>query len=196
MILKNVEFVKSSAKPEECPRTLLPEFAFIGRSNVGKSSLINMLTSRKNLAKTSVSPGKTRLINHFIIDNSWYLVDLPGYGYAKVSKKNRSKFGRLIEAYIGQSQSLECVFILIDSRIKAQKSDLDFITWLGVNSVPFAIIFTKIDKPNKKDLHRNIEDFKVELLKDWETIPDYFLSSSAEDKGREEILNFIFGILA
>ncbi len=195
MILKSVEFVKSSTRPEDCPKTSLPEFAFIGRSNVGKSSLINMLTSRKNLAKTSISPGKTRLINHFIIDEKWYIVDLPGYGYAKVSKKDRSKFGRLIEAYISQSQSLECVFILIDSRLKAQKSDMDFIKWLGVNSVPFVIIFTKIDKPNKKELHQNIENFKTELLKDWETIPEYFLSSSVDNIGRKDILDFILGIL-
>jgi len=151
MNIKSAEFIKSSAKTSECPPANLPEMAFIGRSNVGKSSLINLLTGRTNLAKTSVSPGKTRIINHFLINNNWYLVDLPGYGYAKVSKKDRRKFGKLIEDYISQRSSLICLFVLIDIRHKPQKSDLDFITWLGINHVPFAIIFTKTDKTNQKE---------------------------------------------
>lgn len=195
MIIKKAEFIKSSAQPDECPKTSLPEFAFIGRSNVGKSSLINMLTGRKKLAKTSIAPGKTRLINHFLIDESWYLVDLPGYGYAKVSKKQRLGFGQLIESYISQSKSLKCVFILVDSRIEPQKTDLDFITWMGVNSVPFAIIFTKIDKPNQKDLHNNVANFRKELLKEWESLPVNILSSSASGDGKKEILDFIASAL-
>ncbi len=189
MIIKKAEFIKSSASPEECPKTSLPEFAFIGRSNVGKSSLINLLTSRNNLAKTSISPGKTRLINHFLIDETWYLVDLPGYGYAKVSKKQRAGFGRLIENYISKSKSLECVFILIDSRIKPQKNDLDFITWLGVNEIPFTIIFTKTDKPNQKELLQNTDNFRKELLKDWQVLPKDIISSSSNGQVKKKFWN-------
>jgi GTP-binding protein len=195
MIINKAEFIKSSAQPSECPTTKLSELAFIGRSNVGKSSLINLLTGRKNLAKTSVSPGKTRLINHFLIDEQWFLVGLPGYGYAKVSKKDRSKFTKLIEDYITERENLKCLFVLIDCRHKPQKSDMDFIRWLGVNQVPFIIVFTKTDKPTQKELHANIEAFKEEMLETWEQVPEYFLSSSVKKSGRDEILKFIAGIL-
>ncbi|MCK4922329.1 MAG: YihA family ribosome biogenesis GTP-binding protein [Bacteroidales bacterium] len=191
MIIKKAVFIKSSQKNSECPNTKQPEFAFIGRSNVGKSSLINMLTGRKSLAKTSTTPGKTRLINHFLIEDNWYLVDLPGYGYAKVSKKDRERFGLLIEEYILKRESLVCVFVLIDSRLKPQKIDLEFITWLGEKQVPFNIVFTKSDKINKKVLHNNLKAFEESLFENWEELPTRILSSSVTKVGREEILKFI-----
>ena len=191
MIINKAEFNKSSQKNSECPNTKQPEFAFIGRSNVGKSSLINMLTGRKSLAKTSTTPGKTRLINHFLIEDNWYLVDLPGYGYAKVSKKDRERFGLLIEEYILKRESLVCVFVLIDSRLKPQKIDLEFITWLGEKQVPFNIVFTKSDKINKKVLHNNLKAFEESLFENWEELPTRILSSSVTKVGREEILKFI-----
>ena len=191
MIIKKAEFVKSSQELSECPQSKLPEFAFIGRSNVGKSSLINMLTGRKSLAKTSTTPGKTRLINHFLIENSWHLVDLPGYGYAKVSKTDRQIFEKLIENYLSKRENLICVFVLIDSRIKPQKIDLEFITWMGEEGIPFAIIFTKIDKPKKNELKNNVDLFEKELLKDWEELPVWFLSSAVNNAGREDILKYI-----
>ncbi len=191
MIITTAEFVKSSQTLDECPQSKIPEFAFIGRSNVGKSSLINMLTGRKNLAKTSTTPGKTRLINHFLIEKSWHLVDLPGYGYAKVSKTERQIFEKLIVNYISRRESLICVFVLIDSRIKPQKIDLEFITWLGENGIPFAIVFTKIDKPKQNELKTNLKLFEIELAKNWEELPIWFLSSAVNKKGREEILEYI-----
>ncbi len=191
MIIKKAEFVKSSQELSECPQSKLPEFAFIGRSNVGKSSLINMLTGRKSLAKTSTTPGKTRLINHFLIENSWHLVDLPGYGYAKVSKTDRQIFEKLIENYLSKRESLICVFVLIDSRIKPQKIDLEFITWLGEEGIPFSIVFTKIDKPKKNELKSNVDQFEKELLKNWEELPVWFLSSAVNNAGREDILKYI-----
>ena len=191
MIINKAEFVKSSQKLSECPQSKLPEFAFIGRSNVGKSSLINMLTGRKSLAKTSTTPGKTRLINHFLIENSWHLVDLPGYGYAKVSKTDRQIFEKLIENYLSKRESLICVFVLIDSRIKPQKIDLEFITWLGEEGIPFSIVFTKIDKPKKNELKFNVDQFEKELQKNWEELPVWFLSSAVNKAGREDILKYI-----
>lgn len=195
MKLKQAEFVKSSQKISQCPKSVLPEFAFIGRSNVGKSSLINMLTARKNLAKTSSTPGKTRLINHFIIDENWFLVDLPGYGYAKVSKKEREKFGGLIENYLKTRENLVCVFVLIDSRIKPQLIDLEFINWLGYNGIPFVIAYTKADKTNQKQLNQNLEDFETELLETWEILPDRFITSAPKKTGREEILSYIDSLI-
>jgi GTP-binding protein len=191
MKIISAEFVKSSSKVSECPPEGKPEIAFIGRSNVGKSSLINMLTGRRKLARISVSPGKTRLINHFMINGKWYLVDLPGYGYARVSKGERRKFGKLIEDYISKRESLVAVLVLVDSRLTPQKSDLDFITWLGMNGVPFSVVFTKTDKPSKKDLNGNIRIFKEELKKNWEELPLLFLTSSAKKTGREELLSFL-----
>ena len=191
MIITKAEFVKSSQTLDECPQSKIPEFAFIGRSNVGKSSLINMLTGRKSLAKISTTPGKTRLINHFLIEKSWHLVDLPGYGYAKVSKTERQVFEKLIVNYISNRESLICVFVLIDSRIKPQKIDLEFITWLGKNGIPFAIVFTKIDKPKQNELKTNLRLFEEELAKDWEELPVWFMSSAVNKKGREEILEYI-----
>lgn len=191
MIIKKAEFIKSSQKISECPKTDLPEFAFIGRSNVGKSSLINMLTGRKKLAKTSTTPGKTRLINHFFIDDSWYLVDLPGYGYAKISKKERKIFGSLIEDYILTRENLISVFVLIDCRLKPQAIDIDFIQWLGLNNIPFAIVFTKEDKPNQKELREKIKTFEDEMLLSWEELPPIFHSSAPTNKGKTEITEFI-----
>lgn len=191
MKINKAEFIKSSQTSSQCPITELPEFAFIGRSNVGKSSLINMLTGRKSLAKTSTTPGKTRLINHFLIDKTWFLVDLPGYGYAKVSKKDRKKFGSLITDYIKNRENLVCLFVLIDSRLKPQAIDMEFITWLGTNGVPFGIIFTKTDKPKQKELSENIKSFKEEMLKTWEAMPEVFTSSSVLKTGKEEVIGYI-----
>ncbi|MCF8379405.1 MAG: ribosome biogenesis GTP-binding protein YihA/YsxC [Bacteroidales bacterium] len=191
MEINKAEFVKSSQKNSECPDTKLPEFGFIGRSNVGKSSLINMLTGRKSLAKTSTTPGKTRLINHFLIEDSWFLVDLPGYGYAKVSKKDREKFGNLIEEYILKRENLVCVFVLIDSRHKPQAIDMEFITWLGEKQVPFNIVFTKSDKVSTNVLNTNLKAFAESLSEDWEELPTRILSSSVTKTGREEILDYI-----
>ncbi|MBE0653103.1 MAG: YihA family ribosome biogenesis GTP-binding protein, partial [Bacteroidales bacterium] len=168
-----------------------PEFAFTGRSNVGKSILINFLTHRKKLAKTSTTPGKTQLINHFLINDSWYLVDLPGYGYAKVSKKNRDLFGSLIEEYIMGRKNLLNLFVLIDSNIPPQKNDLDFINWLGFNNIPFSLVFTKADKSTRRSVQLNLKNFRTEMLKTWETMPPEFLSSSRKKTGGQEILEYI-----
>ncbi len=191
MKMTSSEFIKSSAKLQECPDTGLPEIAFIGRSNVGKSSLINLLTGRKNLAKTSVSPGKTRLINHFLINRQWYLVDLPGYGYARVSKGERKKFGKLIESYISGSKNLVCLMVLIDSRLEPQQTDLDFIQWLGVNGVPFCLVFTKTDKPKQRELRLNIQRFEAEILKTWEEMPPTFMTSALKKTGKEDVLDYL-----
>ncbi len=192
MEIINPTFIKSSAKVSECPESNLPEFAFIGRSNVGKSSLINMLTGRKKLAKISVTPGKTKLINHFLIDEKWYMVDLPGYGYAKVSKKDRRKFGIIIEKYIEKRENLICLFVLIDSSIKPQQIDLDFIQWLGINEIPFVLIFTKTDKANQKTRKVNFRQFQTEMRETWEELPPTFFTSSKNRTGRDEILKFIY----
>lgn len=191
MRITTSEFEVSSAKVEQCPKTNAPEFAFIGRSNVGKSSLTNMLCDRKGLAKTSGSPGKTRLINHFKINEAWYLVDLPGFGYAKVSKKDRASFMRLIYDYFEHRENMVSAFVLVDSRVEPQKIDTDFMEWLGNKGIPFAVIFTKIDKLSSTELRKNLERYKKKLLESWEECPKFFLSSATSKHGRDEILNYI-----
>jgi GTP-binding protein len=195
MEINSARFIKSSDKLSGCPKDNLPEFAFIGRSNVGKSSLINLLTERKKLAKISSTPGKTRLINHFLINEKWYLVDLPGYGYAKVSKSQRNNFGMLIESYVLHSKSLLNLFVLIDANIPPQQIDLDFTTWLGLKSIPFSIIFTKIDKPNQKNLKDNLKNFREKMHANWEELPPEFLTSAEKKAGKEEVLKYIQEIL-
>ncbi|MBZ9779024.1 ribosome biogenesis GTP-binding protein YihA/YsxC [Psychroflexus sp. CAK8W] len=194
MKIKTSEFVMSNSDVTKCPSTQLPEYAFIGRSNVGKSSLINMLTGRKALAKVSGKPGKTRLINHFLINENWHLVDLPGYGYAKVSKKEKKTFQKYITAYFEKRQQLVNTFILIDSRHSPQPIDLEFLEWMGMNTIPFSIVFTKADKLKPNALERNVEDYKSKLLETWEELPPYFVTSSANQTGRDEILNYIQSI--
>ncbi len=191
MTIKEAKFIKSSYKLEDLPKPVFPEFAFIGRSNVGKSSLINMLTNRKNLAKTSVKPGKTRAINHFLINNKWYLVDLPGYGYAKVSKQERNKWRKQIFEYFLNRPNLINVFVLIDSRLDPQPIDIDFINQLGFKQIPFSIVFTKIDKLSQNKVVSNIAKFKRELLKTWEELPPMFLTSAVTRQGRQELLDYI-----
>lgn len=185
----------SNSKVQLCPEPTLPEFAFIGRSNVGKSSLINMLTGRKSLAKTSSTPGKTQLINHFIINDEWYLVDLPGYGYAKMPEKARNKLKMIIENYILGRANLTNLFVLIDCRHKPQAIDLEFMEWLGEHEIPFSIIFTKTDKISKAALHKNLEEYRAEMTKVWEEMPPYFTSSSLKREGREAILHYLEEIL-
>lgn len=195
MQIKSAEFFVSSANLSQCPKDTKPEIAFIGRSNVGKSSLINMLTDLKKLAKTSSTPGKTQLINHFIINSSWYLVDLPGYGYAQVSKIQRDKFKKMINEYLLHREQLYCVFVLVDSRLKPQKKDIEFINFLGQNNIAFEIIFTKTDKQSKKQISENIGLFKSTLLEYWEELPNMFLSSAVNQSGKQEILDRIEQIL-
>jgi GTP-binding protein len=190
-IIKDARFISSSPNLKGCPSPVFPEFAFIGRSNVGKSSLINMLTNNKNLAKTSSTPGKTKLINHFLINGSWYLVDLPGYGYAKVSKEQRGEFRQSIMEYIGKRKTLFCIYVLIDSRLEPQPVDIRFINWLGENEVAFSIIFTKTDKVSQNEWHRNVDKFKEALLETWEDLPPMMFSSAVKKTGREEILEHI-----
>ena len=192
MLIKTAEFVISSARADRCPPTDgKPEYAFIGRSNVGKSSLINMLTGRKKLAMTSATPGKTLLINHFSINNEWYLVDLPGYGYAKRGKKEMEMLRNLIEYYVLERKELTCLFVLIDSRLTPQRIDLEFIQWLGEEGVPFALIFTKADKSKTTELRKNVDGFLNELRKEWEELPPHFVTSSAQGRGRDEVLDYI-----
>lgn len=191
MIIKTAEFVMSNTELKKCPEANLHEYAFIGRSNVGKSSLINMLTNHSKLAKISSSPGKTQCINHFIINKNWYLVDLPGYGYAKVSKTNRALFSKMIEEYLTKRSSLVCVFVLIDSRIPPQKIDLEFTEFLGIKGIPFVLVFTKSDKLSSSALNRNLNTFQNEFLKTWEELPEIFISSAQTARGREEILSYI-----
>ncbi len=191
MEIKSAEFTCSSPDVKKCPEPKIPEYAFIGRSNVGKSSLINMLVERKKLAKTSSTPGKTQLINHFIIDENWYLVDLPGYGYAKSSKKDREKWGQMIHKYLMQRENLMCTFILIDSRLEPQKIDLEFIEWFGVNQLPFILVFTKSDKINKKTLVHNLDLFKKTLKEKWSELPQMIVSSSKLSQGKEAILELV-----
>ncbi len=181
----------SNTDIKKCPEPNIPEYAFIGRSNVGKSSLINMLTGRKSLAKISGRPGKTRLINHFIINENWYLVDLPGYGYAQASKTDRKIWKGFIKDYLVKRENLICTFILIDVRLKPQKIDLEFMMQMALKSLPFVIIFTKSDKISKVQLDKNIHDYKKSMLQEWETMPLYFVSSATKRIGREEILNYI-----
>lgn len=191
MKITSAEFLISNSRADMCPDTTLPEYAFIGRSNVGKSSLINMLTGRKALAMTSSTPGKTMLINHFLINKEWYLVDLPGYGYAKRGKKAMDQLQRMIEYYVLERKQLTCLFVLIDSRLTPQKIDLEFIEWLGENSVPFGIIFTKADKNKAGELKKNVTKFLNTLKEQWEELPPHFITSSEKRLGREEFLNYI-----
>ncbi|MDX9883813.1 MAG: ribosome biogenesis GTP-binding protein YihA/YsxC [Prolixibacteraceae bacterium] len=190
-MIKKAEFIISNTDVRKCPSPDRPEYAFIGRSNVGKSSLINMLTGQKKLAKISEKPGKTQLINHFSIDDSWYLVDLPGYGYAKVSKTAKYKFQKLISDYVLKRENLYCLFVLVDSRHELQKIDSEFMMWLGENAIPFAIIFTKADKLGKTSLDKNINAYKRQLLEIWTELPTSFISSAENGAGKEEILDFI-----
>jgi len=191
MKIKSADFVISNTEIDKCPKEHIPEYAFIGRSNVGKSSLINMLTGRKSLAKISGKPGKTQLINHFKINDNWFLVDLPGYGYAKVSKKNRSIFAKFIYEYLEKRENLICTFVLVDSRHEPQKIDMLFMEWLGQNQIPFVIVFTKMDKLSSSQLNKNITKYKTEMLKTWEDIPQTFRSSAESGLGKSEILKFI-----
>ena len=191
MIIKDAHFVCSNTKFDRLPKDNIPEYAFIGRSNVGKSSLINTLVQRRGLAKTSSTPGKTIAINHFMINNSWYLVDLPGYGYAQRSKKSREDWRVMLANYISRRRNLLYTFVLVDSRIEPQNSDIGFMEWLGENQVPFCIVFTKADKLSNAELGRNVEAYKQRLMEDWEELPPIFITSSESKLGREEILDFI-----
>ena len=191
MEIKSADFVISNTDVKKCPQGSLPEYAFIGRSNVGKSSLINMLTAKKGLAMTSQKPGKTLLINHFLINKEWYLVDLPGYGFAQRGKEGRENIKRIIEDYILDREQLTCLFVLLDSRHEPQKIDLEFMEWLGENGVPFAIIFTKIDKLSKSKLNENMDAYHKRLAESWEELPPIFLSSSEKKEGRNEVLDYI-----
>jgi GTP-binding protein len=191
MIIHSAAFIKSSPTIKECPAPEKPEFGFIGRSNVGKSSLINMLTGWTKLAKTSVQPGKTRTINHFLVNDNWYLVDLPGYGYAKVPVKLREKWVRATEQYILHRENLVSLFVLLDVRHKPQKSDLEFMEFLGNNSIPFARVFTKSDKLSATALGISIDQYNTEMLKNWESLPVSFITSAVKANGRDEILNYI-----
>lgn len=191
MIIKDAKFIISNSRADMCPKHDRPEYAFIGRSNVGKSSLINMLTGRKALAKTSSTPGKTLLINHFLINNDWYLVDLPGYGYAQRGKSEMSKLKSLIEHYVLEREELTCLFVLIDSRHELQAKDAEFIRMLGENGVPFGIIFTKADKLSKTAAKNNVENICKALSEEWEELPPYFVTSSASGLGKDEVLGFI-----
>ena len=191
MQIKSAEFITSNSDVAECPDKNLPEYAFIGRSNVGKSSLINMLTGRKNLAKTSGRPGKTQLINHFLINDEWYLVDLPGYGYARVSKKAKKTFQKFITQYFEKRRQLVSAFVLIDIRHEPQKIDMDFMLWLGENGVPFSMIFTKADKLKASEIEKNITEYQRQMLEYWEELPVFFTTSSPKGIGKDEILDYI-----
>lgn len=194
-MVKSAEFVKSSPDYRQSPKADKPEFAFIGRSNVGKSSLINALVNKKDLAKTSSQPGKTQLINHFLIDQDWYLVDLPGYGYARVSRDNRVVWGKIIRNYILKRENLLNVYLLIDSRHSPQKIDIEFMNFLGENSVPFTIVFTKIDKQTANKTNENLRNYKNELLKYWEELPQIILTSAEKRQGLEELMDSIKSII-
>jgi GTP-binding protein len=191
MEIREAEFISSITNLAALPENQLPEFAFIGRSNVGKSSLINMLTGRKRLAKISVKPGKTQTINHFLINKTWYLVDLPGYGYASVSQETRAGFGKMIENYATKSSNLFCLFVLIDSRLKPQAIDFSFINWAGSKAIPLALVFTKSDKLAKSAVQQNRKLFEAELLRYWEELPPVFVTSAEKQTGKDELLNFI-----
>ncbi len=191
MKIQSAEFLISNSRADQCPQTDKPEYAFIGRSNVGKSSLINMLTGRKALAMTSSTPGKTMLINHFVINDEWYLVDLPGYGYAQRGRREVDKLKKLIEHYVLDREQLTCLFVLIDSRLTPQKIDLEFIRFLGEHGVPFGIIFTKADKSKRGELKKNVDRFLATLQEEWEELPPYFITSSGTGLGREAFLDYI-----
>ncbi len=192
MKIESATFVISNTDVKKCPSGIKPEYAFIGRSNVGKSSLINMLTGKNGLAMTSATPGKTMLINHFLINNNWYIVDLPGYGYAKRGQKGKEQIKRIIESYILQREQMTCLFVLIDSRHEPQNVDLEFIEWLGENGVPFAIVFTKADKlKSERQAKDNVQRYLNELKKQWEELPPHFITSSEKRIGRDELLGYI-----
>lgn len=191
MVIHNVNFVKSSQRWQDCPAPDLPEYAFIGRSNVGKSSLINAMMNRKDLAKTSQTPGKTQLINHFIVNEAWYLTDLPGYGYAKVSKVQRKGFEKLITNYILERKNLVNLFVLVDSRHEPQKIDLEFVEWCGEHQVPFSIVYTKADKLKPNAAAKNVETYREKLLQFWEELPQDFITSAEQKQGTEDILDYI-----
>lgn len=195
MVISSADFLISNTTFKKCPEDEKPEFAFIGRSNVGKSSLINMLTGKKKLAKTSSTPGKTQLINHFVINEDWYLVDLPGYGYAKASKKSRNNWEQFISEYLLHRKNLLTTFVLIDARLEPQKIDLEFMNWCGGKGIPFSIIFTKSDKLSSSALQKNLSFYRKELLKYWEELPPVFISSSQSKLGRESVLNYLNEIL-
>lgn len=194
MDIKSAEFIVSNSEVSKCPNNNLPEYAFIGRSNVGKSSLINMLTGKKKLAKTSGKPGKTQLINHFLINKNWHLVDLPGYGYARVSKSTKKTFQKFITQYFEKRKQLVCGFVLVDIRHDPQPIDLEFMQWLGENLIPFSIVFTKADKLKPKAIENHIESYKTILLEFWEDMPNYFVTSSTKNMGKDELLGYIDNI--
>lgn len=191
MKIKKAEFIISNTKPDACPKPDRPEYAFIGRSNVGKSSLINMITGFKDLAKTSGTPGKTQLINHFMINDDWYLVDLPGYGYAKASKSERKKWEEFIQRYLSNRENLINTFVLLDSRLSPQKIDLEFMSWCGEKQIPFAMVFTKIDKLSSSALQKNMALYRKEMLKYWDELPPIFTTSAESKFGQEKVLNYI-----
>lgn len=191
MKINSVEFIGSFEFEKQCPRHVLPEYAFIGRSNVGKSSLINMMMNRKDLARTSSTPGKTQTLNFYYIDESWYIVDLPGYGYAKTSKTNRAKWQKMIRRYLKNRESLYCLFVLLDARLPLQKVDKEFLDWIGENRIPFAIVYTKMDKTKKGKTENHTSSIQKELLQYWEELPTQFETSAEEKTGREEILSYI-----
>lgn len=191
MLIKSATFVSSAAQLNQCPPGNKPEFAFIGRSNVGKSSLINMLVDQKGLAKTSSTPGKTQLLNYFIINEKWYLVDLPGYGFAKVSRTEREKWEKRLFEYLRKRENLYCVFVLIDSRLEPQKNDLDMINWLGENQIPIAILFTKTDKLKPRELENNCNVWRIALSKYWDDLPTMIITSADNKSGKDEVLDFI-----
>ena len=191
MEIRSAQFVISNTDIAKCPAPSMPEYAFIGRSNVGKSSLINMLVNRKDMAKTSGKPGKTQLINHFIINENWYLVDLPGYGYAQVSRDKRDTWAKFINEYILERSNLMCTFVLVDARLSPQKIDLEFMDWLGENGIPFVIVFTKMDKLSKSKISNNIKKYKDEMGQSWDELPQCFYTSAEMKEGRKELLDFI-----
>jgi GTP-binding protein len=195
MIIQSARFISSKPSISGCPKSELPEFAFIGRSNVGKSSLINLLTGKKGLAKTSQTPGKTQLINHFLIDESWYIVDLPGYGFAKVPLAVKNQFKDINRDYILKRENLACLFVLIDSRLSPQTIDLQFIQWLGEHQIPFSLVFTKSDKIGTGTLSKNIENFTNKMLESWEALPSCFVTSSTKNEGKEALLDYIAQII-
>jgi GTP-binding protein len=194
MIIKSADFICSNTQISKLPPPAKPEYAFIGRSNVGKSSLINMLTGKKGLAKTSQTPGKTQLINHFLINDSWYIVDLPGYGYARTSKSKKEEWDKFIRTYLDKRESLQCVLVLIDSRLEPQKIDVEFCNWLGEKGLPFVLVFTKADKQSALKTRQNVAAFCKALLQTFEEVPDCFITSSENQTGREDVLNFISSV--
>jgi GTP-binding protein len=196
MIVKSAEFICSNTQVSKLPPPEKPEYAFIGRSNVGKSSLINMLTAKKGLAKTSQTPGKTQLINHFLINDEWFLVDLPGYGYARISKSKKEDWNKFIRFYLDKRESLQCVMVLIDSRLEPQKIDLEICNWLGEHGLPFVIIFTKADKQSGLKTDQNVAQFKKKLTETFDPMPDYFITSAENKLGRDEVLGFIDSVNA